>query len=153
MILLADSGSTKADWVTIKDGKPDMCFETPGFNPFYHTTESLFDAFKQSDDMVKYRDAVERLYFYGAGCSDDIQIGKITKAFKAFFQNAQHIHVGHDLEGAVFATCGTEPGIACILGTGSNSCYFDGTDIHQNTVALGLYLGDEGSGGAFGKEL
>jgi hypothetical protein len=95
---------------------------------------------------------VQHVFFYGAGASHPSRNAVIEEALKRVFTHAE-ITVDHDLTGAVYATCGDEPGIACIMGTGSNSCYFDGQDIYEEVPALGYVLGDEAGGTFYGKEL
>lgn len=153
MYLIADSGSTKCDWALLQDGKDPVRFQTAGFNPFYFTKESLSKAIANADALKSVVGLPVHLRFFGAGCSDDIQNTKVLYALQANFIQPKSIHVQHDMMGAALATCGDQSGICCILGTGSNACYYDGQDIRQNTPSLGLYLGDEGSGGYLGKEL
>lgn len=124
-----------------------------GFNPFFHSSDLIFEKLKENADLLDIQDQVEAVFFYGAGCSSTQRNLIVEKGLRAFFHRAQTVDVDHDLTGAALATCGDEPGIACIIGTGSNSCYFDGLNIHEKVPALGYILGDEGSGSWFGKQL
>jgi glucosamine kinase len=150
MILTADSGSTKCDWM-INTENESYIAKSMGFNPFFHDTEFIFNELSQNEELVKIKDQVDEVYFYGAGCSSPERNQKVQMALDRFFQNANHVQVDHDLTASAIATCGNDPGIACILGTGSNSCYFDGTKTYDEVPALGYILGDEGSGAYFGK--
>ncbi len=153
MLVIVDSGSTKCDWACIEEGQETRYFQTAGLNPFYFTDQTLLTTLTAEEDIAFLVDQPINLYFFGAGCADLIQITKMEKCLAAAFPKHQSIHVHQDLKGAVLATCGAESGISCILGTGSNACYFNGTEIIQNTSSLGLYLGDEGSGGYLSKHL
>ncbi len=153
MIIVADSGSTKCDWVAInKDGFKSEKMSTMGFNPFFHSSSFITNKLNEHEDLSMLAKRIEKVFFYGAGCSSELFKKIITEGLQNYFVNAE-ITVDHDLAGAVYATCGNEEGIACILGTGSNSCYFDGTNIYEEVPALGYILGDEGSGAYFGRQL
>lgn len=150
--LVADSGSTKTDWRLIKsDGSVEQA-KTAGFNPYYQTTEEIL-AELQVHLVPKLQVAeVDEVHFYGAGCSNADKVKIVEDAFKQVFSSAA-IHIEHDMLAAARALCGHEPGIACILGTGSNSCLYDGEKIIGQLPNLGFWLGDEGSGGYLGKRL
>lgn len=150
MILVADSGSSKCDWILVNDERCEK-MSTMGFNPFFHNS-ALIESKIRETDMPKYAEEIKNIYYYGAGCSSKEFNAVIENALGNVFTNAQ-ISVDHDLTAAAYATCNGEPGIACILGTGSNSCYFDGANIHEVVPALGYILGDEGSGSYYGKKL
>jgi len=152
MIVVADSGSTKCDWI-ISNGKEDLKTKTMGFNPFFHSTAEIANAIADNSTLCSKSEEIEAVYFYGAGCSSEDRNMIVKKALMNQFPNAETILVDHDLTAAALATCGDEPGIACILGTGSNSCYFDGQKVTEAVPALGYILGDEGSGSYFGKIL
>lgn len=152
MIIIADSGSTKADWKVIKDKKTLKTISTMGLNPFFHTKEVIIDALKNGFENQINSDEVAKIYFYGAGCSSDERNSFMEKSIGAYFKNAR-VEVQHDILAAARATCGNSPGIACILGTGSNSCAYDGIKITDNLPSLGFMLGDEGSGCYLGKML
>lgn len=153
MILIADSGSTKCDWIAIeKSGKEVLRTLTMGFNPYFHTQATISTAIKQNEQLSKIQSEIEEIYYYGAGCSS-ADLNKIVEiALKLSFPNAT-LTVDHDLLGAAYAAYQGEPNITCILGTGSNSCLFDGQKITEAVPALGFILGDEGSGSYFGKRL
>jgi glucosamine kinase len=152
MLVIVDSGSTKADWqIVYPDGKKEL-ISTMGFNPFFHNSERVVSELKK--DFTTHVDCpkVKQLYFYGAGCSDDERCKTIKLGLSIIFPNAT-IEVHHDLLACARATCGTNPGISCIIGTGSNTCLYDGHDIIDNVSNLGYLLGDEGSGSHLGKML
>ena len=153
MILVADSGSTKCDWIIIDNSNTKLKTKTMGFNPFFHSTEFILGKIQENKIFQDYRDKIIEIYFYGAGCSSANRKLILENALSQFFNHAERIVVDHDLTGAALATTPFSPGIACILGTGSNSCFFDGKNIHENVPALGYILGDEGSGSYFGKIL
>lgn len=148
MLLVADSGSTKTQWIA----ENRTCYETIGFNPFFHNTESVLAELSKNEKLSADKSAFTNIYFYGSGCSSDERKEVIKKALVQFFPNAQ-IHVGHDMEASAFATYVGRPTISCILGTGSNSCLFDGKEYHEVVPSLGYIMGDEGSGGFFGKQI
>ena len=152
MILIADSGATKTDWrVVDNEGKIKQA-KTQGFNPYYQGFEEIRDEI-QNKLLDQVGDAqIDQIYFYGAGCSTTENCDVIKGALKHSFPDAE-IEVNHDLLAAARALCGHEEGIACILGTGSNSCLYDGRQIKSNVQALGFILGDEGSGAHLGKLL
>lgn len=152
MIVVTDSGSTKADWVFAASDGTCTLFQTMGLNPFFHPADQIEQVLGQELAPLADLATVEAVYFYGAGCSDDKRVGIMTEGLLRIFPNAR-ISVDHDLLAAARATCGHEPGIACILGTGSNSCLFDGRDIQDNITSLGYLVGDEGSGSHLGKYL
>ncbi len=153
MILIADSGSTKCDWVAIeKSGEEVFRTLTMGFNPYFHTQATISTAIKQNEQLSELYSEVEEIYYYGAGCSS-AELNKIVVvALKLSFPNAS-ILVDHDLLGAAYSAYQGQPNITCILGTGSNSCFFDGNKLTEAVPALGFILGDEGSGSYFGKRL
>ncbi|CAN5580870.1 hypothetical protein BH11BAC2_BH11BAC2_19250 [soil metagenome] len=152
MLLIADSGSTKADWMLADKGKVTGEFSTMGFNPFFHDENVVLPALHACQPLMNIRDGVKQLKFYGAGCSSDDRNEIIASSLRKFFTNAE-VLVDHDVLGSAIATCGDEKGIACIVGTGSNSCYYDGAKVYHNNYGLGYILGDEGSGSYFGKLL
>jgi len=154
MLLIADSGSTKCDWMLIKDNEEARSFNTMGFNPYFHNEAVISNAIRQNTDLCDFAPQVTMLFLYSAGCSSkDLKL-VVERALKSVFINAQ-IYVDHDLVGAAFATWDENPAITGILGTGSNSCYFDGDIVKQANLGLGLgyILGDEGSGSYYGKIL
>lgn len=152
MFVVTDSGSTKADWIFCTPNGPQSLVQTMGLNPFFHPAEMVEQVLQR--DLAPQADLnqVEALYFYGAGCSDTKRVSIMTEGLRRVFPNAA-IHVEHDLLAAARATCGHHAGIACILGTGSNSCLYDGSEIVDNITSLGYLVGDEGSGSHLGKYL
>mgnify|MGYP000340132855 CR=1 FL=1 len=152
MILIADSGSTKCAWAICNtDGKILSIHKTSGFNPKYNTFESITSELNMSN-LNSIKTEIKEVYFYGAGCSSESKNIIIREPMQSFFSNAK-IVVKHDIEAAVKATYNGTPIISCILGTGSNSCFFDGVKIQENAPSLGYILGDEASGNYFGKRL
>ena len=149
MILIADSGGSKTDWRLIdKNGLVSQA-SAPGFNPYYQPIEDLKKHLREIL-LPKINDQVNKIFFYGAGVSSQKNQLTIKNAFLEFFPQAE-IEIGWDLLAAARALCGYEPGIACILGTGSNSCLYDGKKIVDNVANLGWILADEGSGAYLGR--
>lgn len=152
MILIAESGSTKCDWVLLdKQGTEIDRWNTMGFNPYFHSAEKVAEELRATALSV-WADQVQQTWFYGAGCSSDPLKAIIKAGLDAVFINAQN-HVDHDLNASAYALYQGEPVIACILGTGSNSCYFDGQTVSEEVPALAYILGDEGSASYIGKRL
>jgi N-acetylglucosamine kinase-like BadF-type ATPase len=149
MILIADSGSTKTHWC-ISD-KQTIIYEffTNGINPFYQTEDEIAQEIKLSV-LPQVQHSISSIYFYGAGCAFDAKKIMIKNAFHLSFPKTT-IEVNNDLLAAARALWGALEGIACILGTGSNSCFYNGVDIVENVSPLGFILGDEGSGAVLGK--
>jgi N-acetylglucosamine kinase-like BadF-type ATPase len=152
MLLVADSGSTKADWLLFDGKNISGPLHTMGFNPFFHSTEVVFDTMMKSPEMLDIREKITAVKFFGAGCSSAERNEIIAAGLRRFFTNAE-VLVEHDLLACALATCGDEAGISCIIGTGSNSCWFDGQEVHERNYGLGFILGDEGSGSWLGKKL
>jgi len=153
MLLLADSGSTKTEWRTIgPDGQIGQA-KTVGFNPYYEDTNRITQELRTTLLPQLRAEAVQNIYFYGAGCNSPTACRIVETALQAVFPNARTVEVGSDMLGAARAVCHRQPGIACILGTGSNACLYDGRVITQTGLSLGFWLGDEGSGGYLGKAL
>jgi len=150
MILIAESGSTKTDWRLINSDKV-LSFSTIGFNP-YHITATEIRRELQQSKLKEIGPQVSQLYFYGAGCSSPEKNEIVRMALAQIFKTA-NIEVNHDLLAAARAACGASVGMTAILGTGSNSCLFDGEVITANIPALGYILGDQGSGVHLGKTL
>ncbi|NNM16841.1 MAG: hypothetical protein HKO56_09295 [Bacteroidia bacterium] len=151
MLLIGDGGSTKADWWFVKNGETRN-IKTMGFNPLFHTTNSVIDGLNKSDDLKLIAEEITELYFYGASCSSKERNAVIENGLNVVFKNADN-NVSHDLMGAAMATCGDDTGIVCILGTGSNAAYFDGKEFPNRVPALGYVLGDEGRGTYIGKKI
>lgn len=150
MIVVADSGSSKTDWVFVDQGGFRKVITTAGFNPVLQDEHTVSAHLREPFEGLSLLEKVSRVFFYGSGCWDAKRGGVIIRAIQPFFSKATII-VEHDLLGAARATCGEEAGIACILGTGSNSCLYNGHQIVDNVTNLGYLLGDEGSGTHLGK--
>ena len=150
MILIADSGSTKTDWCVAKDGFTVKRFTTQGINP-YHQDERRINGIVLDELLPQTGEyKIKKIVFYGSGCRDET-IPTMKNILYSAFNNNVEVEIYSDLLGAARAICGHEEGIACILGTGSNSCLYDGKKIADNIPPLGYILGDEGSGATLGK--
>ncbi len=148
MVLIGDGGSTKADWRLVASNKIIESFSTEGFNPFLNTAETIQNILQ----TVKWSKGIKTIHYYGTGCSEIAKIEKLKSIFQTIIQ-AESIHIHHDLLGAARALCLRKQGVACILGTGSNSCLYDGNGIIDNVTNLGYIAGDEGSANDLGKRL
>lgn len=158
MILIADSGSTKTDWIVYTGNNGNSrVVSTQGINPF-HQSDIEIELILRNEvlplltsilDNVEAANLIKYVAFYGAGCTESV-LSKMQGCLSGIFAEA-NIEVAGDLLGAARALCGSKPGIACILGTGSNSCFYDGEKMVENVPPLGYILGDEGSGAALGK--
>ncbi len=151
MLLIADSGSTKTTWLLVGPNSKEE-WQTEGLNPVSLSAESMIRIIAGNQQLVEFANEVETLYFYGAGCNGKARCITVASVLQMHFINAT-IRVDSDLKGAVLAVTGNEKGIIGILGTGSNACYWDGSNIIQYTPALGYILGDEGSGSKLGIHL
>ena len=150
MILIADSGSTKTDWCVAKDGFTVKRFTTQGINP-YHQDEKRITGIVLDELLPQTSEyKLKKIVFYGSGCREET-IPTMKNILYSAFNNKVEVEISSDLLGAARAICGHEEGIACILGTGSNSCLYDGKKIVGNIPPLGYILGDEGSGATLGK--
>ena len=149
MILIADGGSTKTDWCVAAQGKQLQRITTHGMNPFFLSEDAIGEEIRTSLLPELQTNSFDALYFYGAGCLPE----KIPMMQNALGKNlnAKTIEVDSDMLGAARGMSGRNPGIICIMGTGSNSCYYDGEKIVNNVSPLGFILGDEGSGAVLGK--
>ncbi|MGB8705791.1 MAG: BadF/BadG/BcrA/BcrD ATPase family protein [Gillisia sp.] len=153
MILIADGGSTKCDWILLdKSGNQVFKSRTKGLNPAVFPEKMLEERIRENLDLHSVKEKVEKVHFFGAGCGTEIPRKRLEDIIAAFFNKALEVIVKEDTVAAAYAAT-TEPGIVCILGTGSNSCYFDGTDVHNAVPSLGYVLMDEASGNYFGKRL
>jgi N-acetylglucosamine kinase-like BadF-type ATPase len=151
MILVADSGSTKASWCLLKDNKEKRYFKTEGYNPYFADTNYIIKSLRENFPADIDPESITEVNYYGAGCQADKNY-IVKDALDSIFPNA-HSQVEVDLLAAARALLGDNPGFAAILGTGTNTCIYDGKVISQNIDSLGFILGDEGSGGALGKKL
>lgn len=149
--LICDSGSTKAEWCLL-NGKSKKIVTTQGLSPYFLTTQQIQQIIEK-ELMPKIKNVnIDEVFFYGTGCSNPENVKSVKKAISLLFSKAR-VTVDHDLMGAAKALCGPNKGIACILGTGSNSCFYNGKKIVKNSPGLGYVLGDEGSGAYLGKKV
>ncbi len=148
MILIADSGSTKTTWLLFDKEKKETC-QTAGINPYHQGSKAIEETLIKEFTLNKH---VKSIFFYGAGCTDEEKKSIITGTLNRFFFS-EKISIEGDLMAAARSLCQDSEGIACILGTGSNSCYYNGTRIIKNVPPLGYILGDEGSGSVLGIKL
>jgi glucosamine kinase len=152
-VLIADSGSTKCDWLAITETGQELGeFHTMGFNPYFHDSDLVEREMKANAQARAMAGQVDKVFFYGAGSSSPALCEVIAEGLRRVFVRAE-VHVGHDLDGAAYSTFTGETAVTCILGTGSNSCRFDGVEVSEKVPALAYILGDEGSGTWFGKKL
>ena len=149
--LIADSGSTKTEWCLV-NGKKRTEINTQGISPYFLSEVQIKEILEKELLPKLKKQLPEEIFFYGTGCSNPANIKSVTRAVKSVFKDAK-VAVDHDLMGAAKALCGNEKGVACILGTGSNSCYFNGKKIMKNSPGLGYVLGDEGSGTHLGRKV
>lgn len=152
MILIADSGSTKTDWSLVDNGKEVKRIRTRGMNPFQMSADEITEEVQTVLLKELPEKKVDELYFYGAGCTLEKQ-PVVEQALRAGITVTGRCSVASDMLGAARGICGHQAGIACILGTGSNSCAYDGNVITKNVSPLGFILGDEGSGAVLGRTL
>ena len=153
MILIADGGSTKADWIALDADKKEVFrVRTLGLNPAVVAQEELTNRIVNMFQLINIKEEVEQIHFYGAGCGTPKPVAILKDVMSAIFTNAA-ITISEDMLAAVYAASGKEPAIVCILGTGSNSCYFDGKKMHMKVASLGYSIMDEASGNYFGKQL
>lgn len=149
--LIADSGATKAEWCLVNNGEKKTIF-TQGISPYFLNANEIAELV-QRELVPKIKNIfIENIYYYGTGCASPDNARIVKKALLQVFPDA-HVNVNTDLMAAARAVCGHEKGIACILGTGSNSCYYNGKNIVKNSPGLGYVLGDEGSGAYLGKKV
>lgn len=149
MILIAESGSTKTEWCLVDREGIAAHFLSDGINPFFQSRKEISRLIRIQLPQIFFRAKFNTIYFYGAGCSSPEKKGIVKASFEAQFRTPAVIE--SDLLGSARALFQDKAGIACILGTGSNSCFYDGTDIIKNIKSLGYILGDEGSGASMGK--
>ncbi len=149
--LIADCGSTKSEWCIVKD-KKTRTITTKGISPYFLTGEQIQELLQKELLPSLKKETIDEVYYYGTGCANPANAQVVKKALKAIFPSA-FVDVQHDLLAAARGIFGKEKGIACILGTGSNSCFFNGKRIVSNSPGLGYALGDEGSGAYLGKKV
>ena len=150
LILIADSGSTKTDWLLLDGDNEGRMFRTSGINPYFLSKEKITEVVQESNELIGLAAQVKTLHFYGAGCTERLQIDQVEAAMKVIFTNSE-VQVLTDMVGAARAVLGNREGIAAILGTGSNSCTYDGSNLVNSVPSLGYILMDEGSGSYIGR--
>jgi glucosamine kinase len=149
--LIADSGATKAEWCLLNKGKKKTIF-TSGISPYFLNSVQVEELLRR-ELLPKLKNVlVDEVHYYGTGCANPHNVKSIQKAIRKVFTGAA-VQVSHDMMAAARALCGTEKGVACILGTGSNSCFFNGKKILKSSPGLGYVLGDEGSGAYLGRKV
>lgn len=152
LTIIADSGSTKTDWVLVDKNEVLLNIKTSGFNPYFQTKEQITNEINLNlkPSIQNYLSGNENVHYYGAGCSNSVNSKIVAEAVSAAL-DLKNIEINHDLLAAARALCGNEQGIACILGTGSNSCLYDGNKVLENVPSVGYMFGDDGSGAHIGK--
>ncbi len=152
MIVIADGGSTKTNWCLINEAGRKIHFNTEGYNPYFASKEYIEKSLRKNLPDHIEPEKLKEVYYYGAGCSTDVNKKIVADAMKSVFVNAK-VSIDHDLLASCRALLGDEPGFAAILGTGTNTCFYDGKEITLNIDSLGYFLGDEGSGSYIGKRV
>lgn len=154
MVLVADGGSTKVDWIAIDNNNKEIFrVRTSGLNPNVVSNSELLSRIESIEELNNYKQSIKQLYFYGAGLGTETPKKILKEIFEKFFINAKTVFVEEDILGAVYASAENKKAIVCILGTGSNSCYYDGEDIECISPSLGYSIMDEASGNYYGKRL
>lgn len=153
-ILIADSGSTKTDWVLLHNGEIITQCQSIGFSPYFQTSETIATEIKTVliPQLKNNLSSISHIYYYGTGCSTPEKVDVIQQAFALSLGDITS-DINHDLLASARALCGKQKGVACILGTGSNSCLYDGNSIIENVTSYGYLFGDHGSGAVLGKTL
>src|SRR6201985_2159009 len=152
MILIADGGSTKTNWCLLNEEGKKVYFNTEGYNPYFSSIAYIVNSLHESLPTDLDKDKITEVNYYGAGCSTQEKRDQVKEAMSAVFTNAE-VNIGHDLMAAARALLGNTAGFAAILGTGTNTCLYDGKDIINNIDSGAYILGDEGSGCYIGKKL
>ncbi len=153
MILIADSGATKTLWALLQNSGDLLgTYTTIGFSPLFHERADILPVLEQQAVLKQYAAQIQDIYYFGTGCSTPARCQKMETIFQEFFPKAG-IHISTDMYAVAIATCFDEAGISCILGTGANSCYYNGNTLHEATPSLGYVLGDEGAGSYLGRNL
>ncbi|WP_207428621.1 hypothetical protein [Pedobacter sp. SYSU D00535] len=152
MIAVIYSGSRNADWKLSDRGQIVSEFRMPGINPFLYDEKFISNLLNKKNELITYAEEIKRIYFYGAGATSKDRQQIIVNAFNKFFRYAK-VTVGHDLTASAIATCGDQPAIVGILGSGSNAAYFNGKKIKENNFGMGYILADEGSANWLGRRL
>lgn len=151
-IIIADNGGTKCRWVLIREDESTDEIVTIGLSPYLMTEEQISQTILEEVVPTFSNCAVDKLFFYGTGLHSETNVAMMQRVLSQLFNNAM-IEVEHDMKAVARATCLHNPGLACILGTGSNSCFYDGNDIVKMRSGIGYVLGDEGSGAYLGKKV
>ncbi len=149
--LIADSGATKTEWCLLHKRKKKTIL-TQGISPYFLDSKQIVELLKKELVPRLKNISIDEIYYYGTGCANPANARMVKKSLEKVIDGAA-VNVQHDLMAAARALCGRQKGIACILGTGSNSCYYDGKKIVKNSPGLGYVLGDEGSGAYLGKKV
>ncbi len=153
MILIADSGSTKTNWIAMgENGETLFKINTKGLNPAVLPKKTIYNRIVKSKELNDIRKKIDKIFFYGAGCGTQTAKNYLIEVFEDIFSNAD-TEIFEDTIAAVKSLRTTEPGIVCILGTGSNCSYFDGKETHQKVVSLGYIIMDDASGNQYGRQL
>lgn len=151
MVLIADGGSTKTEWKLINNGTETESILTAGINPYFLSSGEIYQLLDRDLKSV-LKGSPDKIFFYGTGCNSEIKNNIVRSPLEKIFHGCE-IFIGSDLLGAARSLCHDQPGIACIMGTGSNSCYYNGSGIISNVSPLGYILGDEGGGAVLGRKL
>ena len=152
MIIIADGGSTKTNWCLVTEEGKKVYFNTEGYNPYFSSTAYIVQSLMENLPADLEKSEITEVNYYGAGCSTDEMRNIVAEAMKAVFTKAR-VYIGHDLLAAARALLGTNEGFAAILGTGTNTCIYNGKDVVSNIDSGAYILGDEGSGCYIGKKL
>jgi N-acetylglucosamine kinase-like BadF-type ATPase len=152
MIIIADGGSTKTNWCLLNEDGKKVYFNTEGYNPYFSSIEYIVNSLNENLPTDLEKDKITEVNYYGAGCSTAEKRKQVEDAMSQVFTKAK-INIGHDLLAAARALLGRTAGFAAILGTGTNTCIYDGKDIVNNIDSGAYILGDEGSGCYIGKKL
>ncbi len=151
MLLIADSGSSKTDWrLVTEEGKTVGAIQTPGLNPYFLSVQEIAAIIKEQILPIAY--SVDKVYFYGAGCGLPQKIKQVKEAIQYAFPALTTVEVAGDILGAARSLLQDKPGVCCILGTGANSCVYDGANIIDNVPSLGYILADWGGGSVLSKD-
>ncbi|GGB19001.1 MULTISPECIES: N-acetylglucosamine kinase [Mucilaginibacter] len=152
MIIIADGGSTKTNWCLVTEEGKKVYFNTEGYNPYFSSTEYIIQSLNESLPTDLEKNLITEVNYYGAGCSTPEMRKIVEEAMKVVFVGAK-VNIGHDLLAAARALLGNSEGFAAILGTGTNTCIYDGKEVVHNIDSGAYILGDEGSGCYIGKKL
>lgn len=152
MILIADSGSTKTDWILKFNDSEYLEFTTKGINPYFVNDKEICKVLSAYDEVQEFNSRIKEVHFFGEGCSTPDKREIVSNGLSKVFSKA-YINVENDALGSAYATCGNSSGFTCILGTSSNIAFYNGKEVQEGVHGLGFILGDEGSGTYFGRKL